>query len=158
MGEHVQISLAPPFTHETATLKVRKAEDGWNSRDPEKVALAYTEDSQWRNRAESVHGRAEIVAFLRRKWNRELDYRLIKELWAFDGDRIAVRFAYEWHDDAGQWCRSYGNENWEFNAEGIMHHRYASINDLPIKESERLFHWPLGTRPADHPGLSDLGL
>jgi hypothetical protein len=158
MTTTVDGKLAPPFTRETATLKVRKAEDGWNSRDPERVALAYTEDSQWRNRAEFVHGRAEIVAFLRRKWGRELDYRLIKELWAFDKDRIAVRFAYEWHDDAGNWYRSYGNENWEFDANGFMHRRYASINDLPIKEADRLYHWPLGRRPDDHPGLSELGL
>jgi uncharacterized protein len=153
-----QPNLIPPFTRETAALKVRKAEDGWNSRDPEKVALAYTVDSRWRNRAEFVNGRAEIVAFLRRKWNKELDYRLIKELWAFDNDRIAVRFAYEWHDDAGNWYRSYGNENWEFDQEGVMHHRYASINDLPIKEADRLYRWPLGHRPEGHPGLSELGL
>ncbi len=151
-------SLIPPFTHETAVLKVRKAEDGWNSRDPEKVSLAYTVDSQWRNRSEFLHGRQEIIEFLRRKWARELDYRLIKELWAFDNDRIAVRFAYEWHDEAGNWCRSYGNENWEFDGSGIMHHRHASINDLPIQETDRLFHWPLGRRPDDHPGLSALGL
>src|SRR5580700_3471841 len=151
-------ALVPPFTRETAILKVRKAEDGWNSRDPGKVSLAYTPDSVWRNRAEFVTGRAAIVDFLTRKWKRELDYRLMKELWAFDGARIAVRFAYESHDDSGQWYRSYGNENWEYNAEGINQHRLASINDLPIKESERLFHWPLGARPADHPGLSDLGL
>ena len=150
--------LMPPFTRETAALKVRKAEDGWNSRDPEKVALAYTVDCQWRNRVEFVHGRAEIVALLRRKWSRELDYRLIKELWTFGRDRIAVRFAYEWHDDSGNWYRSYGNENWEFDVGGIMHHRYASINDLPIKEADRLFRWPLGRRPDDHPGLSALGL
>ena len=150
--------LVPPFTRETAALKVRKAEDGWNSRDPQQVALVYTPDSRWRNRAEFINGRGEIVQFLIRKWNRELEYRLIKELWACDGDRIAVRFAYEWHDDSGQWYRSYGNENWEFNAEGLMHHRYASINDLPIKPSERLYHWPLGPRPANHPGLTDLGL
>lgn len=150
--------LIPPFTYETAVAKVRKAEDGWNSRNPEQVALAYTEDSQWRNRAEFVTGRDQIVAFLKRKWGRELEYRLIKELWAFTGNRIAVRFAYEWRDDSGQWYRSYGNENWEFNEQGIMHHRHASINDLPIKDIERLFHWPQGTRPADHPGLSDLGL
>src|ERR1700720_4070017 len=148
----------PPFTRETATQKVRGAEDGWNSRDPEKVALAYTVDSKWRNRAEFVNGRREIIEFLTRKWRRELDYRLIKELWAFDGARIAVRFAYECHDDSGNWYRSYGNENWEFDENGIMHHRYACINDLPIKESDRKFHWPLGRRPDDHPGLSDLGL
>ncbi len=148
----------PPFTRETAIAKVRAAEDGWNSRDPERVSKVYTADSIWRNRAEFPRGRAEIVAFLTRKWARELDYRLIKELWAFTGDRIAVRFAYEWHDDSGQWFRSYGNENWEFDAEGLMHHCYACINDLPIKESERKFHWPLGRRPDDHPSLSDLGL
>jgi len=147
----------PPFTRETATLKVRKAEDAWNRRDPEKVALASTVDSRWRNRAEFVNGRQEILEFLTRKWRRELDYRLIKEMWAFDGERIAVRFAYEWHDDSGQWYRSYGNENWAFDAAGIMHHRHASINDLPIAASERKFHWPLGLRPEDHPGLSELG-
>jgi nuclear transport factor 2 (NTF2) superfamily protein len=150
--------LVPPFTRETAALKVRGAEDGWNTRDPQRVSLAYTVDSKWRNRSEFVNGREEIVAFLTRKWSRELEYRLIKELWAFDGDRIAVRFAYESHDAAGQWFRSYGNENWEFNAEGVMHHRYACINDLPIKESERLFHWPIGRRPDDHASLSELGL
>jgi hypothetical protein len=150
--------LIPPFTYETAVAKVRKAEDGWNSRNPEQVALAYTEDSRWRNRDEFVTGRDQIVAFLKQKWARELEYRLIKELWIFKGNRIAVRFAYESRDDSGQWYRSYGNENWEFNEQGIMHHRHASINDLPIKETERLFHWPQGTRPADHPGLSDLGL
>ncbi|OMI36040.1 DUF1348 family protein [Streptomyces sparsogenes] len=148
----------PPFTRETATRKVRAAEDGWNSRDPEKLALAYTVDSRWRNRAEFVDGRKEIVAFLTRKWRRELDYRLIKELWSFDGDRIAVRFAYECHDDSGNWYRSYGNENWEFDENGLMKRRYACINDLPIKESERRFRWPPGRRPDDHPGLSDLGL
>jgi hypothetical protein len=149
----------PPFTRETAAEKVRLAENGWNTRDPHKVALAYTPDSYWRNRAEFVRGRGEIVAFLTRKWARELDYRLIKELWAFDGSRIAVRFAYEWRDDSGQWYRSYGNENWEFDASGLMHHRYACINDLPIAESDRKFHWDRsGPRPADHPGLSDLGL
>ena len=148
----------PPFTRETATQKVRIAEDGWNSRDPEKVALAYTPDSRWRNRAEFANGRDEIVAFLTRKWARELDYRLIKELWAFDGNRIAVRFAYEWHDDSRNWFRSYGNENWEFDETGLMRLRFASINDLPIKESERKYHWPLGRRPDKHPGLSDLGL
>jgi hypothetical protein len=150
--------LIPPFTYETAVAKVRKAEDGWNSRNPEQVALAYTEDSRWRNRDEFVTGRDQIVAFLKQKWARELEYRLIKELWIFKGNRIAVRFAYESRDDSGQWYRSYGNENWEFNEQGIMHRRHASINDLPIKETERLFHWPQGTRPADHPGLSDLGL
>jgi nuclear transport factor 2 (NTF2) superfamily protein len=153
-----QVSLVPPFTRETAIQKVRKAEDGWNSRDPQRVALAYTVDSQWRNRAEFIHGREQIVQFLTRKWNRELEYRLIKELWAFDGARIAVRFAYEWRDDSGQWYRAYGNENWEFDAEGLMHHRYASINDVPIQAAQRLYHWPQGRRPDDHPGLSDLGL
>jgi len=158
MTGQAPISLAPPFTRETAVQKVRKAEDSWNSRDPQRVALAYTMDSRWRNRAEFINGREQIIQFLTRKWNQELDYRLIKELWAFDGARIAVRFAYEWHDDSGQWYRSYGNENWEFDAQGIMHHRYASINDLPIQESQRLYHWPLGPRPQDHPGLSQLGL
>ena len=148
----------PPFTRETAIEKVRLAEDGWNTRDPAKVALAYTVDSHWRNRSEFVEGRDEIVAFLTRKWNRELDYRLIKELWAVTDNRIAVRFAYESHDDSGQWYRSYGNENWEFDAEGLMQHRYACINDLPIKEADRLFRWPSGRRPDDHPGLSELGL
>lgn len=148
----------PPFTRETAIQKVRLAEDGWNSRDPEKVSLAYSPDSRWRNRAEFANGRAEIVALLKRKWTRELDYRLIKELWAFDGNRIAVRFAYECHDDSGNWSRSYGNENWEFDENGLMRLRFACINDLPIKESERKFFWPLGRRPDDHPGLSDLGL
>jgi nuclear transport factor 2 (NTF2) superfamily protein len=148
----------PPFTREAAVEKVRRAEDGWNARNPQKVALAYTEDSRWRNRAEFVNGRDEIVAFLTRKWQRELDYRLVKELWAFDGNRIAVRFAYEYHDDSGNWFRSYGNENWEFDDSGLMRRRYASINDLPIEESERKYHWPLGRRPDDHPGLTDLGL
>lgn len=148
----------PPFTFETASQKVRMAEDGWNSRDPQRVSLVYTVDSQWRNRAEFPRGREQIIEFLTRKWAKELDYRLIKELWAFTENRIAVRFAYEWHDDAGNWFRSYGNENWEFNEFGLMQRRFASINDLPIKESERLFHWPLGRRPDDHPGLSDLGL
>jgi uncharacterized protein len=148
----------PPFDLESATLKVRLAEDGWNTREPQRVALAYSEDTRWRNRAEFVNGRAAVEAFLQRKWVRELDYRLIKELWAFTGSRIAVRFAYEWHDDSGHWHRSYGNENWEFNEAGLMVHRHASINDLPIKESERKYHWPLGRRPDDHPGLSDLGL
>ena len=134
------------------------AEDAWNSRDPERVALAYTEDSAWRNRAEFLSGRQAIREFLRRKWARELDYRLIKEMWAFEGNRIAVRFAYEWHDDSGHWYRSYGNENWEFNQDGLMAFRFASINDLPISESDRKYHWPLGRRPDDHPGLSDLGL
>ena len=158
MTTSTELKLTPPFTRETATLKVRKAEDGWNSRDPEKVAIAYTVDSQWRNRAEFVHGRAEIVAFLRRKWSKELDYRLIKELWAFTENRIAVRFAYEWHDDSGNWYRSYGNENWEFIDDGLMRLRFACINDLPVKESDRKYHWSLGRRPDDHPGLSDLGL
>jgi nuclear transport factor 2 (NTF2) superfamily protein len=157
MSDSMQ-NLIPPFTRETAILKARKAEDNWNSRNPQQVSLGYTPDSVWRNRAEFLNGREEIVRFLLRKWQRELDYRLIKELWAYDGDRIAVRFAYEFHDDSGQWYRAYGNENWEFNAEGIMHHRYACINDLRIKESDRLFHWPLGRRPDEHPGLSDLGL
>ncbi len=150
--------LAPPFTRETAIAKVRMAEDGWNSRDPERVSKVYTEDSQWRNRAEFPRGRKEIVEFLTRKWARELDYRLIKELWAFEGNRIAVRFAYEWHDDSGHWFRSYGNENWEFDADGLMQRRFASINDMPIREEDRKFHWPLGRRPDNHPGLSDLGL
>ena len=158
MSEKQMLKLVPPFTREIAEQKVRKAEDGWNSRNPQKVALAYTIDSQWRNRAEFATGRESIINFLTRKWQRELDYRLIKELWAFDTDRIAVRFAYEWHDDSGNWYRSYGNENWQFDASGIMHHRYACINDLPIKESDRLFRWPQGRRPDDHPGLSDLGL
>ncbi|HEX7951952.1 MAG TPA: nuclear transport factor 2 family protein [Burkholderiales bacterium] len=148
----------PPFTRETAMQKVRLAEDGWNSRDPERVALAYTPDSQWRNRAEFFSGRDAIVQFLRRKWARELDYRLIKELWAFDGTRIAVRFAYEWRDDSGNWFRSYGNENWEFSAHGLMQRRLASINDLPISAAQRKFHWPAGRRPDDHAGLSELGL
>ena len=148
----------PPFTAETAAQKARMAEDAWNSRDPERVSLAYTADSFWRNRAEFVSGRAEIVAFLRRKWARELDYRLIKEVWAFHGDRIAVRFAYEWRDDSGQWFRSYGNENWQFDGEGLMKLRFASINDLPITEADRRFRWPPGRRPDDHPGLSELGL
>jgi len=147
----------PPFTLETATEKVRLAEDGWNSRDPARVALVYTEDSAWRNRAEFLQGRDAIVAFLTRKWARELDYRLIKEIWAFRDNRIAVRFAYEWHDDSGNWFRSYGNENWEFAANGLMQRRIASINDAPIREEERKFHWPLGRRPDDHPGLSALG-
>ena len=151
-------ALVPPFTQETAIAKVRMAEDGWTSRDPQRVALVYTEDSRWRNRAEFPVGRQEIIEFLTRKWNKELDYRLIKELWTFAGNRIAVRFAYEWHDDSGHWFRSYGNENWEFDAAGLMQRRFASINDLPIKENERKFHWALGRRPDDHPGLSDLGL
>ncbi|MBC7733252.1 MAG: nuclear transport factor 2 family protein [Bacteriovorax sp.] len=148
----------PPFTRETAVQKVRMAEDAWNSRDPQRVALAYTPDSRWRNRIEFVQGRAQIAALLERKWARELDYRLIKELWAFDANRIAVRFAYEWHDDVGQWFRAYGNENWEFDAGGFMAARHASINDLPIAEGDRRFHWPPGRRPDDHPGLSVLGL
>ena len=148
----------PPFTHETATQKVRMAEDGWNNRDPEKVALAYTIDSQWRNRAEFPVGRDQIIEFLTRKWAREYEYRLIKELWAFEGNRIAVRFAYEWHNGDSEWFRSYGNENWEFDGQGLMRRRYASINDLPIKETERKFHWPQGRRPDIHSGLSDLGL
>ncbi|MCT8354120.1 MULTISPECIES: nuclear transport factor 2 family protein [Photorhabdus] len=148
----------PPFTRETAIQKVRLAEDGWNSRDPEKVALAYSLDTYWRNRAEFVHSRKEAQDLLTRKWAKEHEYRLIKELWAFTDNRIAVRYAYEWHDDSGNWFRSYGNENWEFNEDGLMYNRYACINDLPIKESERKFHWPLGRRPDDHPGLSELGL
>lgn len=148
----------PPFTRETAIQKVRLAEDAWNSRDPARVALAYTVDSQWRNRSEFPRGREQIIEFLTRKWRRELEYRLIKELWTFADDRIAVRFAYEWHDDSGNWYRSYGNENWEFDANGLMQRRYASINDLPIAESERKYHWPQGRRPDDHPGLSELGL
>jgi len=148
----------PPFTAATAAQKVRLAEDGWNSRDPARVALVYSEDTRWRNRAEFPVGRAEVRAFLERKWARELDYRLIKELWAFTGARIAVRFAYEWHDDSGHWFRSYGNENWAFNEAGLMTHRHASINDLPIAEAERKFRWSLGRRPDDHPGLSELGL
>jgi uncharacterized protein len=147
----------PPFTRDDAIHKVRLAEDAWNTRDPEKVALAYTPDSRWRNRAEFVTGRDEIVTFLTRKWGRELEYRLIKELWAFGDNRIAVRFAYESHDGSGNWFRSFGNENWEFDEEGLMRVRLASINDLPIKESERAYHWPLGRRPDDHPGLSALG-
>ena len=147
----------PPFTLETATQKVRMAEDAWNTRDPKRVARAYTSDSRWRNRAEFLQGRAEIEAFLIRKWQRELNYRLIKEIWAFRENRIAVRFAYEWHDDSGNWFRSYGNENWEFDENGLMRLRIASINDLPIKESERRYHWPLGRRPDDHLSLSDLG-
>ena len=148
----------PPFTARTAAQKVRMAEDAWNTRDPARVALAYTPDSRWRNRSEFLEGRAAIEAFLTRKWNRELDYRLIKEIWTFREDRIAVRFAYEWHDDSGNWFRSYGNENWEFEETGLMRRRIASINDLPIKESERKYHWPLGRRPDGHPSLSDLGL
>ncbi|MFF0077487.1 DUF1348 family protein [Streptomyces sp. NPDC005494] len=149
--------LVPPFTHATAVAKVRRAEDGWNSRDPEKVALAYTPDSRWRNRSEWVTGREEIVAFLTRKWAGELDYRLIKELWAYTDDRIAVRFAYEWHDGAGNWFRSHGNENWEFDDSGLTRTRHASINDVPIEESARRYRWPLGRRPDGHPGLGELG-
>ncbi|ESZ03795.1 nuclear transport factor 2 family protein [Mesorhizobium sp. M1060] len=148
----------PPFTAETAAQKARMAEDAWNSRDPERVSLAYTQDSTWRNRAEFVSGRNEIVSFLTRKWARELDYRLIKEVWTWNDNRIAVRFAYEWRDDSGHWFRSYGNENWEFDADGLMPRRVASINDLPIAEGERKYHWPLGRRPDDHPGLTELGL
>jgi len=148
----------PPFTAETAVQKVRLAEDAWNSRDAETVSLAYTPDSKWRNRAEFVNGRAEIIQFLQRKWVREMDYRLIKELWAFTENRIAVRFAYEWHDDAGNWFRSYGNENWEFDYSGLMRRRIASINDLPISEAQRLYHWHLGRRPDGHQGLTELGL
>lgn len=154
----MSLPLCPPFTAETARLKARRAEDAWNSRDPQRVSLAYTPDCRWRNRAAFIHGRDEIVAFLHRKWEREQDYRLIKEVWAHAGERIAVRFAYEWHDDRGQWFRSYGNENWEFDADGLMGRRIASINDLAIGEAERKFHWPLGRRPDDHPSLSDLGL
>jgi uncharacterized protein len=148
----------PPFDRESATKKVRLAEDAWNSRDPDKVAGAYTPDSVWRNRSEFLSGREAIVQFLRRKWARELDYRLIKELWAFHENRIAVRFAYEWHDDSGNWFRSYGNENWEFDGDGFMARRLASINDLPIREADRKYRWPLGSRPDEHPGLSELGL
>ena len=148
----------PPFTPETAAQKVRMAEDAWNTRDPDRVVLVYTEDTRWRNRSEFPVGREEVRQFLVRKWAKELDYRLIKELWTFAGNRIAVRFAYECHDDSGNWMRAYGNENWEFNEQGFMMRRFASINDLPIKESERKFFWPLGRRPDDHPGLSDLGL
>lgn len=147
----------PPFTHETATQKVRMAEDGWNNRNPEKVALAYTIDSEWRNRNEFPVGREQIIAFLARKWATEQEYRLIKELWAFTDNQIAVRFAYEWHNEQDQWFRSYGNENWSFNEHGLMQRRHASINDLPIQASERKFHWPQGPRPLDHPGLSDFG-
>jgi nuclear transport factor 2 (NTF2) superfamily protein len=148
----------PPFTRETAAQKARMAEDAWNSRDPDRVSLAYTVDSAWRNRAEFFAGREAIVAFLRRKWARELDYRLIKEVWAFHDNRISARFAYEWHDDSGQWFRSYGNENWEFDEHGLMRRRIASINDLVIAEADRKYRWPPGRRPDDHPGLSDLGL
>ena len=148
----------PPFTRDTAIQKVRLAEDGWNSRDPAKVALAYSLDTQWRNRSEFVRNRDEARAFLKRKWSKELDYRLIKELWAFTANRIAVRYAYEWHDDSGNWFRSYGNENWEFGTDGMMVSRYACINDLPIREEDRKFHWPLGRRPDNHPSLSELQL
>lgn len=152
------VALVPPFTRESAIQKVRLAEDGWNSRDPARVSLAYSVDSRWRNRSEFVHGRDQIVEFLTRKWGKELEYRLIKELWAFGNDRIAVRFAYESHDLEGDWFRSYGNENWEFDEQGLMKVRHASINDVPIREADRLFHWPLGRRPDNHPGLSELGL
>ena len=148
----------PPFSRETAAQKVRMAEDGWNNKDPHKVALAYTIDSVWRNRNEFPQGREQIIEFLTRKWSKEQDYRLVKELWAFTENRIAVRFAYEWHDEKAQWFRSYGNENWEFNENGLMRYRFASINDLSIQESERKFHWPLGRRPDDHPSLSEMGL
>lgn len=148
----------PPFTRETAEQKVRLAEDGWNSRDHERVAMAYSIGTVWRNRSEFIRGRDEAREFLARKWAKELEYRLIKELWAYSENRIAVRYAYEWRDDSGNWFRSYGNENWEFNEQGLMTNRFAALNDLPIKESERLFHWPLGKRPLDHPGLSELGL
>lgn len=148
----------PPFTAETAAQKARAAEDAWNSRDPERVALAYTPDSQWRNRAEFITGRAQIAAFPARKWSHELDYRLIKEVWAHAGNRIAVRFVYEYHDDSGTWMRAHGNENWQFDADGLMERRLASINEHPIAAADRLFHWPLGPRPLDHPGLSELGL
>jgi nuclear transport factor 2 (NTF2) superfamily protein len=148
----------PPFTRDSAMQKVRLAEDAWNTRDPAKVALAYTIDSRWRNRSEFINGRNEVIAFLSRKWAKELDYRLIKELWTFSGNRIAVRFAYEWHEDSDHWYRSYGNENWEFNNDGLMASRFASINDLPILASDRKYYWPLGRRPDEHPGLSDLGL
>jgi nuclear transport factor 2 (NTF2) superfamily protein len=158
MPSVVTSPIVPPFTHESAIAKVRAAEDGWNTRDPQRVSLAYTLDSRWRNRSEFINGREEIVAFLTRKWAHELEYRLIKELWAFEDARIAVRFAYESQDVSGKWFRSYGNENWEFDASGLMRRRHASINDLPISESDRLFHWPQGRRPDDHPGLSDLGL
>ena len=158
MAESSQASLVPPFTRESAAAKVRRAEDAWNTRDPQKVSLGYTVDSWWRNRSEFARGREEIVALLTRKWERELEYRLIKELWAFDGARIAVRFAYECHDEQGKWWRSYGNENWEFDEQGLMKVRHACINDLAITEAERLYRWPIGRRPDDHPGLSDLGL
>ena len=153
----IQRAPLPPFTLETAIQKVRLIEDAWNSREPEKMVLAYSADARWRNRAEFLNSRDEILGFLKRKWAKELDYRLIKELWAFGGNRIAVRFAYESHDDSGNWFRSYGNENWEFDENGLMRLRIASINDLPIKESDRKYHWPLGRRPDNHPGLSELG-
>ena len=158
MPAHEPRPPLPPFTRETALQKVRMAEDGWNSRDPQRVALAYTSDSQWRNRAEFPRGREQIIEFLQRKWARELEYRLIKELWTYEGNRIAVRFAYEWHNEDGKWFRSYGNENWEFDQQGLMQKRYASINDLPIMETERKFRWAQGARPAGHPGLSELEL
>ena len=158
MSDSYQRPPLPPFTRETAIEKVRLAEDGWNSRDAAKVALAYSADTQWRNRTEFAHNREEAEAFLARKWKKELEYRLIKELWAFDGNRIAVRYAYEWRDDSGNWFRSYGNENWEFEGDGLMKRRFACINDMPIKESERKFFWPLGRRPDDHPRLTALGL
>ena len=148
----------PPFTEATARQKIRAAEDGWNSQNPEKVSLAYTPDTVWRNRDEFLHGREQVVDFLTRKWQKEQEYRLIKELWAFTDNRIAVRFAYEWHDDSGNWFRSYGNENWEFTETGLMHRRHASINDLAISDSDRLYHWPQGRRPDEHPGLTELGL
>ena len=148
----------PPFDEETAKEKVKKARDACNTRDPEKVSLAYTEDTYWRNRAEFLHGRQQVVEFLRRKWDRELEYRLIKELWAFHENRIAVRYAYEWCEDSGHWYRSYGNENWEYDEHGLMRRRFACINDMPIKEADRKFHWPLGRRPDDHPGLTELGM
>lgn len=156
--KNIQVQLTPPFTLETAVLKIRKAEDNWNTRNPSQVALAYAVQSKWRNRSEFVIGREAIIGLLSRKWAKELDYRLIKELWAFHENRIAVRFAYECLDSAGQWWRCYGNENWEFDEDGLMRVRHASINDLAIEESERLFRWPIGPRPVDHPGLSDLGL
>ncbi|WP_336778100.1 nuclear transport factor 2 family protein [Pantoea sp. USHLN256] len=150
--------LVPPFNQQTALQKVRMAEDAWNSCDAQRVSLVYSEDTRWRNRSEFVNGRAEVVTFLQRKWVKELEYRLIKELWAWHEDKLAVRFAYEWHDDSGNWFRSYGNENWHFGADGLMIQRFACINDLPISAEARLFHWPVGTRPDDHPGLSELGL
>ncbi|WP_058969180.1 nuclear transport factor 2 family protein [Type-D symbiont of Plautia stali] len=150
--------LVPPFNQQTALQKVRMAEDAWNSCDAQRVSQVYSEDTRWRNRSEFVNGRAEVLSFLQRKWAKELEYRLIKELWAWHEDKLAVRFAYEWHDDSGNWFRSYGNENWHFGADGLMIQRFACINDLPIKPEQRLFHWPVGRRPDDHPGLSDLGL